>query len=54
MRIARNMIVEIRIKLKMVGIPLDGPENIFCDNNEVVNNKSIPEYTPSKKRNAIK
>ena len=47
------MIVEIRIKLKMLGVPLDGPMNVFCDNNGVVKNTSIPETTLSKKHNSI-
>ena len=45
--------MEIRIKLKMFGDPLDGPEILFCDNNRVVNNTSIHESTVSKKHNAI-
>ena len=43
LRIAREMIVDIRIKLKMFGVPLDGPYNIFYDNNGVVNNTRITE-----------
>ena len=41
LRIARNMIAEIRIKLKLFGVPLGGPENVLCYNNGVVNNTSI-------------
>ena len=47
------MVVEIRIKLKPFWVPLGGPESVFCDNNEVVNNTSIPESTLSKKHNTI-
>ena len=39
--IARNMIAEIRIKLKLFGVPLGGTENVLCYNNGVVNNTSI-------------
>ena len=53
LRISRDMIVEIIIKLKMFGVPLARPENLFCDNNWVVKNTSIPESTLSKKHNAI-
>ena len=53
LRIARDMIVEIRIKLKMFWVPLDGPENLFCDKNGVVKNTSIPESTLYKRHNAI-
>ena len=54
LRIERGVIVEIRIKLKMFGVPLASPEILFCDNNGVVNNTSIPESTLSNKYNAIK
>ena len=53
MRIAKDMISALRIKLKCFGIPLSGPTNVFCDNNGVVQNTSIPESTLSKKHNAI-
>ena len=53
MRICRDMIVELRIKLKMFGVRLAGPTNVFCDNNGVVKNTSIPESTLSKKHNSI-
>lgn len=53
MRIARDMIVELRIKLKCFGVPLEGPTNVMCDNNGVVKNTSIPESTLSKKHNSI-
>ena len=41
--IAWDMIVEIRIKLKMFGFPLAWPDNVFCDKNWVVKNKEITE-----------
>ena len=47
------MLVEIRIKLKLFGVPLAGPEILFCDNNWFVKNTTIPESTLSKKQNAI-
>jgi hypothetical protein len=53
LRIAKDMIVELRIKLKMFGVPIDGPANVFCDNNGVVKNTSMPESTLSKKHNSI-
>jgi len=30
------MLVALRYKLRMFGVPTDGPANIFCDNNGVV------------------
>ena len=53
LKIARDMIVETRIKLKLFGGPLAGITNVFCDKNGVVKNTSIPESNPSKNHNAI-
>lgn len=53
LRIARDKIVAMRIKLKSIGVPLAGPTNVFCDNQGVVKNTSIPESTLNKKHNSI-
>jgi hypothetical protein len=53
MRIAKDMVSALRIKLKCFAIPIAGPTNMFCDNNAVVKNVSIPESTLAKKHNAI-
>ena len=37
----------------MFGVPLDGPEDVFCDNRGEVMNASKPEYTQQNKHNAI-
>jgi rhodanese-related sulfurtransferase len=37
----------------MMGVPLEGPANVFCDNNSVVINASTPESTLKKKHIAI-
>lgn len=37
----------------MFGIPLDGPTNVFCDNEAVTKNATIPESTLKKKHNSI-
>ena len=37
----------------MFGIPLDGPANLFCDNEAVVKNTTIPKSTLKKKHNSI-
>jgi hypothetical protein len=42
------MIEGLRYKLHMMGIPIDGPASVFCDNNSVV-----PESQLKKKHNAI-
>jgi hypothetical protein len=43
LRAARDMVVALRYKLRMFGIPLAGPAHVFCDNQGVVMNVSIPE-----------
>ena len=52
-RIATDMIESLRYKLRMFGVPIDGPANVFCDNQSVVKNSSLPESTLNKKHNAI-
>ena len=53
MRIARDLVSAMRIKLKCFGIPIAGPTSMFCDNMAVVKNTSIPESVLAKKHNAI-
>ena len=53
MRILVDLIESMRYKLRMFGIPLDGPANVFCDNNSVVINSTIPTSTLKKKHNSI-
>jgi hypothetical protein len=53
MRTARDLIIAMRYKLRMFGVPIDGPAQVYCDNQGVVKNTSIPESVLSKKHNAI-
>jgi hypothetical protein len=53
LRAAKDMVVALRYKLRMFGVPIDGPANVFCDNNGVVKNTTIPESVLAKKHNAI-
>ena len=53
MRIAKELIVGMRYKLRMFGVPVVGPANILCDNRGVVKNTSIPSSILSKRHNAI-
>jgi hypothetical protein len=53
LRIATEMIVALRYKLRMFGVPVDGPTDVFCDNKSVVTNTSVPTSTLSKKHNSI-
>lgn len=52
-RIAVEFIQAMCYKLRMLGIPLDGPANLFCDNNAVVLNLTRPESTLAKKHNSV-
>ena len=53
MRIAVELIEALRYKLRMFGIPIEGPTNVFCDNEAVTKNVTIPESTLKKKHNSI-
>ena len=56
LRICKELIVALRYKLRMFGVPIDGPDgpaNVFCDNRGVVKNSSIPESFLLKKHNLI-
>jgi hypothetical protein len=53
MRIAVEQIEGLRYKLRMMGVPIEGPANVFCDNQSVFKNCSYPESTLKKKHNAI-
>ena len=53
MRIAIEMIEGLWYKLRMMGVALDGPCNVFCDNNAVVLNSKNLESTLKKKHAAI-
>ena len=53
MRIARDLISALRIKLKSFGIPIQGPADTYGDNAAEFKNTSIPESTLNKKHNLI-
>jgi hypothetical protein len=53
MRVGLELIEALRYKLRMFGVPIDGPASVFCDNGSVVNNTTLPESTLAKKHNAI-
>ena len=53
MRVVRDRIVEMRIKCKSIGLPLVGPTEVYCDNQGVIMNTSIPGSTLLKKHNSI-
>lgn len=53
LRVAKEMLVALRYKLRMFGVPIRGPASVLCDNQGVVKNASIPESALSKRHNAI-
>lgn len=53
MRIALEKIRALRYKLRMFGIPIEGPTNLLGDNESVVNAASKVEGKLNKKHNAI-
>jgi hypothetical protein len=53
LKIASELITSLRYKLRMFGIPIDGPANVFCDNESVYKNASIAELQLRRKHNSI-
>jgi hypothetical protein len=53
MRIAVERVKALRYKLRMFGIPIEGPTNVLGDNESVVNSASKIEARLNKKHNAI-
>jgi hypothetical protein len=53
LRVATELIEALRYKLRMFGVPIDGPTNVLCDNKTVVDNSTVPSSTLKKKHNAI-
>ena len=43
----------LRYKLRMLGLPIDDPTGVLCDNEAVVTNSSAPESVLKKRHNAI-
>jgi hypothetical protein len=52
-RIAVELIEGLRYQLHMFGVPIDGPTNMYIDNESVVLNSTHPESALKKKHNAI-
>ena len=53
LRISIEMIEGLRYKLRMFGVPIDGPADVFFDNQSGVTNVSIPSSVLNKKHNSI-
>ena len=48
-----DMKAALRYKLRMFGVPIDGSNEIFCDNEAVYKNASTPESQIRKKHHSI-
>jgi len=53
LKTAMEMVIGLRYKLRMMGVPIEGPTRFCVDNMSVVNNTSIPSSTLKKKSNSI-
>ena len=53
MKTAVEQIEVLRYKLRMFDVLLEGPTNIFCDNESVFKNASMPDSTLKKKHTSI-
>ena len=53
LRIVVEKIIDLRYKLHMFGIPIDGYVNIFCDNEAVYKSTSIADSILKKKHNSV-
>ena len=53
LRIAVELIESLRYKLRMFGVPLAGPANVFCDNESVVKSSSYVDSVLKKKHCSI-
>ena len=49
--IATELLVSLRYKLRMFGIPIDGPAYVFCDNHSVTKNMTLPQSVLNKRHN---
>ena len=52
-RISRDLVAEFRIKLKSIGVPLKGHMDVYCNNQVVLKNTSVPKSKMNNKHNSI-
>ena len=53
MKTCMESVVSLRFKLRVFGVPIDGPADVLCDNRNVVLNTSHIESSLNKKHNAL-
>ena len=52
-RIATELTIAMRYKLRMLGVPIEGPAMMLGDNMSVITNCSLPSSSLKKKHNSI-
>ena len=50
---AVDLVTALRYKLRMFGVPIDCPTDMFCDNEAVYKNSSTPESILHKKHHSV-
>ena len=53
MKQAVELIPSFRYTIRMFGVPLEGPDNVYCDNETVYKNVAMPSSLLSKKIHTI-
>ena len=53
LKVSVELLEAMRYKLRMFGIPIDGPANVYCDNEAVYKSTVVPESTLKKKHHSI-
>ena len=53
LRIISEKIIDLRYKLRMFGVPIEGYANVFCDNEAVYKSTSIADFMLKKKHNSV-
>ena len=53
LRIAKELLVSLRYKLRMFGIPIDVFAAVFCENQYVIKNFTLPQSVLKKRHNTI-
>ena len=53
MKDAVEMVTALRYKLRMFGVPIDSPTDMFCDNKAVYKNSSKPELVLRKNHHSV-
>ena len=53
MKTAVEMIQALQFKLRSFGVPMEGPADVYCDNEAVTKAACNPDVTLAKKHNAV-